>query len=71
MLATEGLLDTAGSTFMTNALFPELVPAALVLTLGLSTLLPASWRRGWLLLWLCFWPALAAAALLRLSDFYI
>ena len=51
-------------------LFPELVAVALVLALGQSALLPAGWRRAWLLLWLCFWPALALAALLRLLVFY-
>jgi hypothetical protein len=51
-------------------LFPELAAVALVLALGQSALLPAGWRRAWLLLWLCFWPALALAALLRLLVFY-
>jgi hypothetical protein len=51
-------------------LFPELVALALVLVLGQATLLPASWRRGWLLLWLGFSPALGLAALLRLFVFY-
>jgi hypothetical protein len=51
-------------------LFPELVAVALVLACGQAALLPARWRRGWLLLWLCFWPTLALAALLRLLAFY-
>jgi hypothetical protein len=51
-------------------LFPELVAVALLLALGQSALLPASWRRGWLWLWLCFWPALGLAALLRVFLFY-
>jgi hypothetical protein len=51
-------------------LFPELVAVALVLALGQSALLPAGWRRGWVLLWLCFWPTLGLAALLRLFVFY-
>jgi hypothetical protein len=51
-------------------LFPEMTAVALALALGQSALLPAGWRRGWLLLWLCFWPALALAALLRVRGFY-
>ncbi|HET9223015.1 MAG TPA: hypothetical protein VFO07_10950 [Roseiflexaceae bacterium] len=51
-------------------LFPELVAVALLLALGQSALLPASRRRGWLWLWLCFWPALGLAALLRVFLFY-
>jgi hypothetical protein len=51
-------------------LFPELPAVALALALGQSALLPASWRRGWLALWLCFWPALGLAALLRVCVFY-
>jgi hypothetical protein len=50
--------------------FPELAAVALILALGQSALLPAGWRGGWLLLWMCFWPVLALAALLRLLVFY-
>jgi hypothetical protein len=50
-------------------LFPELAPVALVLALGQSALLPARWQRGWLLLWLGFWLALALTALARLLAY--
>jgi len=51
-------------------LFPVLPAVALLIALGQATLVPARWHTPWLLLWLSFWLALAAAALLLLAQRY-
>jgi len=51
-------------------LFPVLPAIALLIALGQATLVPARWHTPWLLLWLSFWLALAAAALLLLAQRY-
>lgn len=51
-------------------LFPLLVPAALLLTLGWRVCLPARWRPAGLLLWAGGWAALAYAALALIGQAY-
>lgn len=51
-------------------LFPALPAIALLLALGHETLVPPRARAAWLVAWLCFWLALAAAALVHLGRHY-